>query len=175
MTPRLIYRDFAKESANGYCDDSAFCFETWATFWDQIDNQRRPPGVSRGPVIDFHGYESEVLLYCDAKGVVVGFHVYCVRRIDETAPGHMFPGYTLTLVDPNRRRQGIGTALLLESIRHFGLDLDEQDYTREGWALAKRVREILRTKPAWNAHLMLKECSQRVQDTLGLIGMTPKP
>jgi ribosomal protein S18 acetylase RimI-like enzyme len=39
------------------------------------------------------------------------------------------------------RRRGIGTALLKEAIRRFKVDLEKQEYTRNGAALANRFHE----------------------------------
>lgn len=52
------------------------------------------------------------------------------------------PHDTLTLVRPDRRREGIGTALLREALRRWpDIDLRAQAYTSAGWELARTLLE----------------------------------
>lgn len=57
------------------------------------------------------------------------------------------PGTFCVIVDPQHRRHGVGTSLLLEAIARWDIELDKQVYTPAGARLAAHVDVIVRSKP----------------------------
>jgi ribosomal protein S18 acetylase RimI-like enzyme len=49
------------------------------------------------------------------------------------------------IVHPDRRREGIGSKLLAEGIKRYGIDLTKQEYTRDGAKLANAVLKTQET------------------------------
>ena len=75
----------------------------------------------------------DTLLFRNRKGDVVGLLRYYPNGFGNVK----FPGEYSVLVRENRRRRGIGLALLKEADRRWKLDFFRQDYTPEGRSLAK--------------------------------------
>lgn len=74
----------------------------------------------------------DCLLWRDADGALGGI----LNHYPNDIPPLQQAGSFLVLVDPTRLRQGIGTRLLAEADRRWHLDLDAQEYTQAGLALA---------------------------------------
>ncbi|MGV0050112.1 GNAT family N-acetyltransferase [Mycobacterium colombiense] len=97
-----------------------------------------------------------VVTYRNGKGELVGIHTYFFKAMF----GH-HAGHTETLVRPDSRRQGIGTKLLIESIKRFHINIHHQHYTKDGYALVKKVRNILSRDPKWAAYFSLNSVMAR--------------
>lgn len=147
---RPLWRDFKQEPVDGYSE----WFPDFAEFAACFDTSG-PPGITQ-EWREWHGYQTACLLYRDNDGLLAGVHLYYAATKVGEAPEHYFPGHTETIVRPDQRGKGVGTALLLESVRRFHTDLDVQYYTRGGYAIARRVRAILNRHPSWRAYNTLK-------------------
>lgn len=78
----------------------------------------------------------DCLLWRDEQGLVHGILNY--YSID--FPPHEQAGNINIFIDPQRRRQGIGSALLREAHRRWGpIDWNQQRYTESGIELAARM------------------------------------
>jgi hypothetical protein len=151
-TPAPAYRDFHKDPADGYWDwDASFDgFTSWFNTYGR-------PGLSYESR-DWYGWHIDCLLYRAANGVLCGLHMHYARQTAEVPERNLWAGYTETIVRPGMRGYGIGTCLLVESVRRFGIDLNKQRYTEAGYRLAGRVRELLRRQ---NASYAARDIYQR--------------
>lgn len=113
----------------GNTDDTRFTWESQAAQYPPSGQ----PGVSyfRGDVSD-DGYGPgayvDCLLFRDASGVLVGV----LNHYPADFPPYESAGNVLVLVRDDRRRRGIGTALLREAMTRWPVDLYAQRYTETG-------------------------------------------
>lgn len=91
-----------------------------------------PPGLTPVPVLC-------LLYYTEHRGrlTLVGILSY----FPEGSPFDDEPGDFMVLVHPEWRRQGIGSRLVREAVRRWGVDLMTQCYTTQGWMLAQSILE----------------------------------
>lgn len=80
------------------------------------------------------GVHVDVLLYRDESGNVVGI----LQHYSYDMPPYQRRGSVNVFVDPQRRRQGIGTSLLKAAGPRFKIDLLRQEFTPDGAFLANR-------------------------------------
>lgn len=162
MTERAV--DFYDESSNAYVD-WAIRFEDLAVAFPR----RGRPGVSYQRC-EWDGWEVNCLLYRDESGHLSGVHLHYPRQVGESKAPGVSPGYTETLVRADQRHKGIGTLLLGMAVLRFGVDLERQRYTRAGYALATRVREILRTRsPYYSVAFTLDACRSNQQKLVATV------
>lgn len=167
----IAHRDFGAPPPDGFIDWSKNSFDGYACCFPP----HGAPGITEEWRV-WDGYETAILTYRDRFGRLLGLHCYHARKVGDVPEDakHYFPGYTMTLVSPHARRQGVGTALLLESVRRFNTDLDQQTYTESGYALAKRVRALLCRNPSHAALNAAKAGSamqnRNAQSVLSLVG-----
>lgn len=94
-------------------------------------------GYMQGPIPEVHpGYYVDCLLYRDLAGRVVGI----LNHYNEDSPPWERAGNVNLWVHPQRRRQGIATALWLEAkARWPEVTLDSQRFTPEGAFMANAL------------------------------------
>jgi len=100
--------------------------------WGNV-SARLPANGPAGISFDRDWRGTIVLQYRDEQGRLRGM----LCRYGELVSGENRPGETLTIVDPECRRRGIGTALHQEA-RRLGIHIDyrAQTYSSEWWARA---------------------------------------
>ncbi|SRR6266540_5451457 len=79
----------------------------------------------------------DCLLWRGEDGTLLGILYYYPNDV----PLYERAGNVNILVDPDRRREGIGTRLLAEAYRRWLLDFDTQDYTSAGLGLVTAYEE----------------------------------
>lgn len=165
------HRNFDEEPPDGYVH-WATPFEQWWACFDLY----AAPGIGHEIRNEWHGYQVDVLKFHNDAGLLVGIFCQYSKKTGE-APEYLFPGLFEILVRPEAQGKQIGTQLLLEAVRRFGTDLGRQHYTRAGYKLARRVRNILRRHPAYaaretaNAGISLQ--NENAKQSLQMYGKLP--
>lgn len=118
---------------------------SWESQVSQYPMRYRPgPGIAYfpGDVSQFAGMEDmppvDCLLYYDEQGWLRGI----LNHYPVDYPPHEQAGNVNVFVDPARRRRGIGTALVTEAFRRWGVVLAEQRFTVAGAALADHLHRV---------------------------------
>lgn len=95
-----------------------------------------PPGIDyfKGDIGE--GQWVDCLLYRDADGRVVGI----LNHYPFETPWEKV-GNVNIWIHPERQRQGVGSALVLEAMSRYGIDFEQQRYTYAGARLACKIIE----------------------------------
>lgn len=80
----------------------------------------------------------DCLLFRDSAGVALGILNHYPMDMDHEAKGNFN-----IWVDPNRQRQGIATALLIEAMDRYDIDIHAQRYSVDGAAWMNAVMGLL--------------------------------
>lgn len=88
--------------------------------WGEVDVTQ--PGITRRS-----NNVSDYLIYRDSNGTLLGF-------VSRSQTGGYF-----VFVDPSRRREGIGKILMRAAGREWGVAVDRQNHTDEGYLLSERI------------------------------------